>query len=310
MLAVLLVVGAVVAAPGTGALSAGDPVETLFQALVTAIITGVTLVLTVNQLVLSQELGSLADQRDRLQGAMEYREDADEFVEGGVSPAEPGAFLQYLVTSIGRRGSRLAEAVDRAAGGEGADATSAADYARSVAERAQSVLDRLSGRHFGDFGMLWAALHYDYSRQIQEGRSLLEDPDADLPGQAREGVREIVRGLILFASVREHFKTLYFERDLIDLSRALLALAVPALIVAVLVLLYFDAGAFPPDTILGASGAVWTVSVATTVAVAPFALLLSFILRIATVARRTLAAGPFVLHPEQETGRTFEAAGG
>lgn len=308
MLAVLLVAGALVAGPGAGPLSAGDPVETLFQALVTAIITGVTLVLTVNQLVLSQELGSLVDQRNRLQGAMEYREDADDFVGGGVSPAEPGAFLQHLVRSIGRRGSRLAEAVDRPAGGGGADAVG--DYAESVAERAQSVLDRLSGRHFRDFGMLWAALHYDYSRQIQQGRSLLEDPDADLPGQAREGVREIVRGLILFGSVREHFKTLYFERDLIDLSRALLALAVPALIVAVLVLLYFDAGAFPAGTILGVSGAVWTVSVATTVALAPFALLLSFILRIATVTRRTMAAGPFVLHPEQETGGTFGDAGG
>ena len=82
ILAALLLVGSAAAGPGVAPLVGGDAVETLFQALVTAIITGVTLVLAVNQLVLSQELGSLADQRDRLRGALDYREDADDFVEG------------------------------------------------------------------------------------------------------------------------------------------------------------------------------------------------------------------------------------
>ncbi len=45
-------------------LTRGDPVETLFQALITGTITAVTLVLTLNQLVLSQELGAVGDLRD------------------------------------------------------------------------------------------------------------------------------------------------------------------------------------------------------------------------------------------------------
>jgi hypothetical protein len=43
------------------ALRTGDSVDTLFQALVAATITGVTLVLTLNQLVLSQEFGAVGD---------------------------------------------------------------------------------------------------------------------------------------------------------------------------------------------------------------------------------------------------------
>ena len=55
-------------------LAAGDPVETLFQALVAGIVTGVTLVVTITQLVLSQELGAAGDQRERmvLDGAVHH----------------------------------------------------------------------------------------------------------------------------------------------------------------------------------------------------------------------------------------------
>lgn len=297
----LVVAGHVATGPGVQSLVAEDPVQTLFQALVAGIVTGVTLVLTVNQLVLSQELGSLSDQWGRLKGAMSYREDVDEFVDpgAGASPAEPAAFLASLVREVGERGRDLA---DLPGGADLQEERSAiARYGRLVEERARQVAERLDGREFGDFGMLWAALHYDYSRQIQEGRGLLRDAGGETAGDVRSDLEAIVQGLVLFGSAREHFKTLYFQRDLIDLSRGLLALALPALVVAALVLLYFDPSAHP-WRLLGVPGAVWILSLAFSIAVAPFVLLLSFILRISTVTRRTLAAGPFVLHPDEGRG--------
>ena len=300
---VLAAVGMAVTEPGLEALAAEDPIQTLFQALVAGIITGVTLVLTVNQLVLSQEFGALADQRGRLQGAMDYREDADDYIGSGASPAEPSSFLVELVERIGERARSLADGAEISVEPPGSEEVDEAvtEYSDSVSRRAREVADRLQGQTFGDFGMLWAALHYDYSRQIQVGRELLRDPDRQLAAGDRAELEAIVRGLVLFGSAREHFKTLYFERDLIDLSRGLLALALPALIVASLVLLYFDPMAFP-EPWLGIPGAVWIVSLAVAASVAPFVLLLSYILRIATVTRRTLAAGPFVLHPQQDHG--------
>jgi len=56
------------------AVSNSDPIETLFQALVTAIITGVTLVVTITQLVLSPELGPVGDQRERMEGSTAFRD--------------------------------------------------------------------------------------------------------------------------------------------------------------------------------------------------------------------------------------------
>jgi hypothetical protein len=43
------------------------------------------------------------------------------------------------------------------------------------------------------------------------------------------------------------------------------------------------------------SHALLVVSVAATVAVVPFAILLAYVLRLVTVAKRTLSVGPFVL---------------
>jgi hypothetical protein len=61
-----------------------------------------------------------------------------------------------------------------------------------------------------------------------------------------------------------------------------------------------------PDTISGATFAVdnlvWVTSAAVAVALLPFVLLLSYVLRIATVAKRTLAMGPFVLRASERTG--------
>ena len=48
-------------------------------------------------------------------------------------------------------------------------------------------------------------------------------------------------------------------------------------------------------TTLGVNHFVWVVAAAASVALAPFAILLSFILRLGTVAKRTLSIGPFIL---------------
>src|SRR6056297_1416934 len=86
-----------------GAIRTSDSVDTLFQGFLTATITGVTLVLTLNQLVLSQELGSAGDQRERMEGAMQFREDAADVIQSPVSPSRPAQFLRALVQVSGER---------------------------------------------------------------------------------------------------------------------------------------------------------------------------------------------------------------
>ncbi|WP_245626049.1 hypothetical protein [Haloparvum sedimenti] len=279
--------------PAGTLLERGDSIETLFNALVGSTITGVTLVLTLSQLILSQELGPAGDQRERMEGALSFRDDAAEAVGEAVAPAEPAAFLRTLVEASRERAAAFGAATD----GRVADAELAArigDYVEGVTGNAASVARRLEGAEFGTFDVLLAALDFNYSRKIHEGKLLLRGTGDQLPDPAREELTELVGVLQLFGPAREHVKTLYFQWELSNLSRVLLAASVPAVSVAIATLVFLDPQDFTATT-LGVADALWLVAGAATVTIAPFALLLSYILRIVTVAKRTLSIGPFVL---------------
>jgi hypothetical protein len=279
-----------------GALGPRDPIETLFQALITAIVTGVTLVVTINQLVLSQELGAVGDQRERMEGSLEFRRDVEELLDQPVAPAEPAAFLAALVDAIDERAAAVGAAIEDE-NSEAADRTRA--FLGDLHRTADSVAGRLRDARFGSFAVVSAALDFDYAPKIHDARRLRRDA----PGAAREPLDELLAALRFFGSAREHVKTLYFQWELITLSRTMVYTAAPALAAAVLGVLYLgDPVGFAGST-AGVDDLVWVVSAATTVALAPFAVLVAYVVRIATVAQRTLAIGPFVLRSTDGDGR-------
>jgi len=281
-------------------LRSGDPVETLFQAFVGAIVTGVTLVLTLNQLVLSQELGAVGDQRERMAGAMSFREDVEDVLGMAAAPPEPSGFLRALVETSAARADDLVAAV-----GEGDvddDVVETVEsYATSVRENATVVAESLEGAEFGTFDVVSAALDYNYGLKLYAARRLRNEHDDEWSEAALEAFDDLTTTLELFGPAREHFKTLYFQWELVNLSRAILYAAVPALAVCTTMILFFDPGApVVAGETFGVGHAALVVALASTTAVFPFAILLSFIIRIATVTKRTLSIGPFVL---RETDR-------
>jgi hypothetical protein len=299
---VLVVFGRLDPAPLRGAVAASDPIETLFQGLLTAIVTAVTLVVTINQLVLSQELGSLGDQRDRMRGAMSFREDTEGVVDEPVSPAEPSAFLLALIDAARSRAERLADAVARC--GDAQLRRQIEEFADGVVDNAESVGDQLERAEFGTFEVVLAALNFNYSRKIYRARRFRTERGDALSADADEALAELVTVLELFAPAREHVKTLYFQWELINLSRAMLYAAVPALVVAVSTILYLDDVGTVTGITLGVDNLVWVVSAAVAVVLVPFLVLLSYVLRIATVAKRTLAIGPLILRSTDGTDGT------
>jgi hypothetical protein len=74
----------------------------------------------------------------------------------------------------------------------------------------------------------------------------------------------------------------------------ILVASVPALVGSASMVLYYEIGSLPP-LVPGLPTPVLVVSLAVGLAVLPFAVLLSYVIRIATVAKRTLSIGPFVL---------------
>ncbi len=281
----------------------GDPMETLAQALVGSTVTGVTLVLTLSQLVLSQEQGAVGDQRGRMEDAMSFRSDVADVLEEPVSPTEPSAFLRALVQATQRR----AEEVESAAEGLEEEEVSErlTEYTRGVQENSEGVRERLDGANFGEFDVIRAALDYNYSWKLYVARKLRADYEDQLSEEAIDRLEALSSVLELFGPAREHFKTLYFQWELIDLSRSILWTSLPSLLVSTWAMLFFDASVMSA-TVLGVPISLWVTASVVAIALLPFAILLAYILRIVTVTKRTLSIGPFIL---RETDRDAEFEG-
>ena len=170
----------------------------------------------------------------------------------------------------------------------------------SIEGNADAVTGRLADAQFGTFGVLAAALDYNYSWKVYEARRIRNTHD--LSEEADRALDRLTEALTFFGPAREHFKTLYFQWEIVNLSRAILYAAVPALLVSVGMILFVDDPGTVTGTTLGVGNLLWVVSGAVALALVPFMLLLSYVLRIATVAKRTLAIGPFVLRESDRSG--------
>jgi hypothetical protein len=295
-LAVGIFVGFVlVGSVGDLGLRSGDTVGTMFATLLGAIITGTTLVVTISQLVISQENGPLGDQHERMSNTMEVRDYTGELV-GRPTPADPSAVLRKLVDATRRRAKALRDAVSDS---DDDDLREEVDeFTESLTGNADEVGEQLDGARFGTFDVLFAALNFNYGWKIfQVDRIDAEHADS-LSEESQHLLDELRTTLSMFGPAREHVKTLYFQWALVDLSQLILYVAVPSLLVAGCTLAFVGDGSVVGST-LGIANVLWFVAAAFTVSVLPFLLLVSYIARIATVAKRTLAIGPLILRSSQ-----------
>lgn len=264
----------------------------VFSPLIGAVLTGVTLVVTFTQLVLSQELGPVGDQRSRMSGAIEFREDIESWLAVSPTPPDPSSFLEALVDSIEGHAEDLQTATEDLEDDVAREQVT--DFTVALTEHAATVGEGLADATFGDFDVLHSALDFNYSLKIYEAKQLRQAHDADLDEESRKALDDIITVLEFFGPAREHFKTLYFQWELINLSRMMLYTALPALGATFLIQLYVSPSSFP-GMYFGVSGLVWIVATGVTVALVPFFLLAAYVLRIGTIAKRTLAIGPFIL---------------
>lgn len=286
-----VVAGEVLVPPLELAIADADTIETLFSSMLTAIITGVTLVVTISQIVISQENGPLGDQHKRMTDALDFREYLGEML-GYAVPPTPSSFLDAIVESVGERARTLRQSTATA---DNANLESdVEEFTDSVVENAERVRAGLDGTEFGSFDVVANALNFNYAADIYFVEELTDKYGSDLSDAQKEKFDDLKTALAMFGPAREHIKTLYFEWELINLSKQILYAAIPALIVAGLMLTFVGDGTFPGYT-AGVANVLWVVSAAFTLTVVPFLLLTSYILRIVVVAKHTLAVGPLVL---------------
>jgi len=276
--------------PFTEQLADGDAIDTLFSGMITAIVTGATLVVTIGQLVLTQENGPLGDQHERMADSMAVRESIAAVVDGPV-PTDPAAFLDALLAAAVERARSLESELDAE---DAAAVDAVAELTGDVTDNATPVRERLDGATFGSFAVLSAALDFDYSWNIAAIERIRDDHGAALSVDDADRLDDLEEALSLFGPAREHVKTLYFQWALIDLSQLILYAAVPAVVVAGVMVAVVDAGTVS-GSLLGVDAVVLLVGGAFAVTLVPFLLFVTYVLRILTVAKRTLAIEPLVL---------------
>ncbi|WP_049991122.1 hypothetical protein [Natrinema salifodinae] len=285
------------APPLRTAMESGTPVDTAFQALIAAILTGVTLVVSINQLVLSQELGRLGDQQAWMDEAMEYRRSVEDLF-GRVGPPDPSQFLQELVQTSSDRAEALREAVADTDDDRLRRRTDR--VVENVCRNSEEITSQLETSTFGEFGVLRSGLNYNYSWKIYAVRRLRHEHEDGLDEDELAAFEELIDSLTLFRPALEHFKSLYFQWELVHLTRSILYAGLPGVVAATATVLYLDQESVP-ETTLGVDNLVWVVSGSATLALVPFFLLAAYVLRIATISKRTGSLGPFILRRAERT---------
>lgn len=264
--------------------SSVTPLYYVFSALVGGNLNLLTIVLSINQLVLTRELKSPRKFRGEIAGIRELREDV-EAVSGRTSaPLTPAAFARELVDAMAETVDALRDATDRDAVAAFADDLAAAvDSVGTALDREMAATDDVV---IALLGIDVTALHHRADRL--RSREALSAAD-------RELLDRLATQLELLVVTREHYKQLFTRESLSNMSRVLLYVGVPAEVAMLLVLVRFVGlfGATPaaPPTVL--------VYTAAAVGLAPLAVVFAYVLRAATIARRTATTTQFTTSAEE-----------
>lgn len=252
----------------------------LGSGIVAGLATLITITLSVNQLILSRLLSPPKTLRNRLEGALEYRQRAEELTDETTMPNDAAEFLAVIGENLRDRASTVRDELED-------------DDSVAFASELEDYGDNLSNASESDttVGALSNMLSSRYARLLTAAREQEQRLDNDASTAAAAALYEARELLELSAVVRQFLKTLAIQQDLATLSKRLSYLGVFGLGAAVATSLVYS-----KSSVVSVQGPllVWVVSGAFAAVSAPFAVLVSHVLRIATVTKFTGSVGPFV----------------
>ncbi|EMA49035.1 MULTISPECIES: hypothetical protein [Halococcus] len=270
-------------------------VTSLFGGIISGLFSFVPIVVAVNQLTISELFGTPDRLRERIESVRAFRGTVEERLpDVAVSPTDPGAFLAVAARVLSREAESLREA-----GVESGDAglrERVDEYVEGVIGQVEQLTARADEENLPLIDVLLPMMGDGYAENINAARRIQSESADALTARADtllDDLREMYRGLSI---LRQYYKALYIQQELARLSRLIVYSGLSAFLVSAFLILIFADGAPPSGH---GPGMVVFVSMALAVAFAPFAVLFSFILRIATIAKRTASPGAFT--PRGET---------
>ena len=262
---------------------------TLVAAIVGGTLPFITIVLAINQLVLSQELGWPGDLADRFEGMQTYRHEVENLTETPVSPAAPADFLQLVVDTVVVQTEQVGVAADQLTDVDHADTIR--EFVQAVINEGELVSESLEGADFGTFDALSAVLGHFNGSHLYAARKIRTHYADELSDEVLETLDLLIELLGHLAIARQTFKTLYMQYELAHFSKILLVVGFPTLLGGGIFLMVYPTVI---ETIGSPTLLVVLVSAVVTFVFLPFIILLVYTFRIATIASRTVDFGPFV----------------
>lgn len=269
-------------------------VQTILNTLLSGIILLVSIVVSINSIVLSHDITSLENQEERIEGIVKFRQNISRLTDSEERPTDPASFLELMAGVIQSRTEDLKEAA------EGADeklAEQVEEYVTEITDTASRI--DAPDESGAEFSVIWLGLEVDYGQHLDRSRSLrgsFGDSTSDESSGSEifdDRLDELVEAFQLFATGKEYFKTLYYTEEISQLSRTLLVISLPAIMVTASTILAINAELLPGVWVFGLPPLLSFVATTFTISLAPYLVLTSYTLRLATVARQTAGAGPF-----------------
>jgi len=271
-----------------------QPALYAYGGLISGNLTLVTVVVSINQLLLSRVLNTPGEQQQQMRNVIEYRTEIEKATDN-IAPVTPLEFLQLLTEATRTEAQRL--------GGFARDGVVASrshevqEVVSTLTEQMDRIDALLTESNSGTFSVLSTMFESNYAEQIHRLRVLKSADDTEFAAVVDEAIDDLIDRLQEIDVAREYFKTVYFQQELSALSRWLLYTGLPGEAIALATLLVLTV---PTDQPMAAPLPLeFLVPVTITVGLLPLSVLASFFLRTATVTNLTAATLPFTT-PEQE----------
>lgn len=266
-----------------------QPLYYVLGGLIGGNLTIITVVVSINQLLLSQEMSTPSELRSEIDGMIDYRREIEDSA-GEVPPVAPLGFLRLITETTRQRTQQLGNC----------SCSETSDAAR-VTTRITDKIDRvdrvLQESDTGTFQILSATLNTNFAREIRTLRQIQIRRGSRLSEEVDAAIEELVRLLQNFDVARQYLKSIYLKQELASLSRLLFYSGLPSVgIVAATFFLFTTPGRAAVSPIVLRL----LIPAVVTTGLFPLCVLFSFILRTATVARRTAAVVPFTSPIQEE----------
>lgn len=267
-------------------------VETVLNTFLGGIILLVSIVVSINSVFISYDITSIEVQEERLRGTLEFRREIGHLTDTRRSTMDPESFLTIMIDVINQRSYRLESVAEELDGTAAEEIREITKTIRQTTDYLENSVEQAVG---GEFGVLWIGLEMDFGPLMAQTRALRHTYADALSEEDEQRFESLIRAFELVTMGRHYFKTLYYSQEFSRLSRTLLLVSLPAILVTATTILAINAQLLPRIWIFGLSPVLTFVAAAFAVALAPFLVLTAYMLRVATVALRTSSAGPFIL---------------